>query len=329
MKGMLFMQSHLHLVCKSAIFGLLIFGVTSMAGASDKTIIESVRAMEREFSVTITDHFNLVSRIRHAQHIPDNYLLNVSTASPSGGEIAWSSYPVNYNGEKIPFLTVQSLREGMQSVQVEGLRAIGMAVSSGATVIIAIASPVDPTQSRNWKLLAIDRRTELVVHDLTRFLTQFRLGNNIADIRVSQTGSLLALGSSEPEQIQVLEVPSGKTVYTGPGSSPRLSPDGKRIAFINQGTIWIYSFADGSTVPLLKGKRVKGLGGWSPDGRFLLAGAWTTPLALEKRQIIVDATTGRYTVISKLGEGNYGTTFAWVSTNLLDQLYAKRSHGQS
>lgn len=62
-----------------------------------------------------------------------------------------------------------------------------------------------------------------------------------------------------------------------------------------------------------------GVGGWSPDGRFLLAGAWTTVLAFEKRQIIVDTTTGEYAVLGKLGEGDYGCEFAWVSVNLLER----------
>lgn len=156
-------------------------------------------------------------------------------------------------------------------------------------------------------------------------MTQFVLGNYVG-LSVSATGSLVALENIDTEQIQVLEIPSGKSVYTGQGSFTRLSPDGKRLAFVKDGMIWIYSFTDGSTVKLLKGNRVKGIGGWSPDGRFLLAGAWTTLLALEKRQIIVDTTTGKFAVIDKLGEGNYGVTFAWVSTKLLEQL--KVSHNQ-
>jgi len=309
-----------HLLCQRAIIGVLLIGVTGMSGASDQTIIEAVRAMERKFGVMVIDHFDLKSRVRRAQHIPDNYVFDVSTISPGGTAIAFSSYPAIDNGEKRPFLTVQSLKEGIQPVQVEGRKAIGYALSSGAEVIVASASPLDPAQSRRWELLAIDRRSGFVVHNLTRFITLFELGNNPVQKSVSGTGTLVSLEKIDTEQIQVLEIPSGKSVYTGQGSSARLSPDGKRLAFVKEGMIWIYSFADGSTVKLLKGKRVKGLGGWSPDGRFLLAGAYTTLLALDKRQVIVDTTTGKYAVIGKLGEGDYGNTFAWVSTKLLEQL---------
>lgn len=315
-----------NLLCKRAIIGMLLIGVTGMAGTSDQTIIEAVRAMEREFGVTITDCSNLPDMVRRAQHIPYvGYSLHVSAISPDGGTIAWSSYSFPDKGEKVLFLTVQSLKEGIQPIQVEGRVALNTSLSSGAEVIVTIASLLDPVPSRHWELLAIDRRSGLVVHNLTRFMTLFELGNNIVQIDISGTGTLAALEKIDTEQIQVLEIPSGKSVYTGQGSSSRLSPDGKRLAFVREGMIWIHSFTDGSTAKLLKGKRVKGIGGWSPDGRFLLAGAWTTLLAIDKRQIIVDTTTGKYAVIGKLGEGNWGTTFAWVSTKLLEQWSVSRN----
>jgi hypothetical protein len=86
---------------------------------------------------------------------------------------------------------------------------------------------------------------------------------------------------------------------------------------VNKETIWIYSFADNSIKELSKVKRVKGLGGWSPDGRFLLAGAWVTVPSFEKRQIIVDIDSGEYGIVGELGDGDYGTQLAWISVKLL------------
>lgn len=145
--------------------------------------------------------------------------------------------------------------------------------------------------------------------------TDAMTGNNLECISVSGPGARVALGT--PNQMQVVEIPNGKTVYAGPGRFPRLSPDGKRLAFVDREKLWIHSFADGSTVQLLKGKRVMGVGGWSPDGQFLLAGAWTTVLAFEKRQIIVDTNTGEYAATGKLEDGDYGSQLAWVSVKLL------------
>lgn len=303
-------------LCKLAIIGALLAGATAMAGAPDKTIMESVKAMERELGLTITTPDALFRSVRQTQ-VPDNYFLLPPAISPDGNALAWWMVTFSDPDEKIPFLTLESLKEGRQPVRVEGRVPVGMvSISSGAEVIVAMARPL---QSRRAELLAIDRRSGLVVHDLTPFLTQFELGN-VRDMNVSGPGNLVALSSREPELIQVLEIPSGKTVYAGPGRFPRLSPDGKRLAFVDKDKIWVHSFADGSTVQLVKGKRVKGAGGWSPDGRFLLAGAWTKIVAFEKRQIIVDTTTGEYAVIDKLGDGDYGNHFAWVSVKLLPQI---------
>ena len=289
-----------------------------MASASTKGITESVKAMERELGLTIAPPFGALSLSpRPTRPSPDTYISCGALAiSPNGTAIAWCLQPYPYRGEKISFLTVKSLKAGEQPVWVEGRIAAGrLGLSSDANIIVALARPLDPHQSGPFELLAIDRRAGVVVHNLTPFVTPFEAGNNVEDISVSGDGTLVAIGKRE--QIQVLEIPDGKTIYAGPGRFPRLSPDGRRLAFVEKEKLGIHSFADGSTVQLLKGKRVKGVGGWSPDGRFLLAGAWTTALALEKRQIIVDTTTGEYAVIGKLGEGDYGNQFAWISVKLL------------
>lgn len=286
-----------------------------MAGASNKTIIEAVKAMERELGLTTISAPILAIQIAKGRQDPDHYVRSAPTISPDGTAIAWWAYPIPYGGEKVPFLKVQSLKEGIEPVWLEGrIPAGNLGISSGAEVIVAPA-----LKGNHRELLAIDRRSGVVVHDLTRFVTQFELGSGLEVISVSGPGTLTALGSRVSEQMQVLEIPSGKSVYTGPGRFPRLSPDGKRIAFVDNDKLMIHTFADGSTIQLLKGKRVKGVGGWSPDGRFLLAGAWTTALAFEKRKIIVDTTTGDYAVIGKLGEGDGGNRFAWVSVNLLER----------
>ena len=321
MKGVMIMQYHL--LRKWVFIGaLMMIGATIMTSASDKKIIESVKAMERELGLKITDPHELSQRVRRTQQIPVEYDFFMPVVSPDGTTIAWSSYPHLYNGEgeTFPFLKMESVKEGVQLIQVPGRVVRSFAVSSGAQVIVAIACPLNSPPTRPRELIAIDRRSG-VVHDLTPFVTKFELlpdamsENYVNHISVSGTGSLVALGTYH--QIQVLEIPSGKTVYAGPGFLPQLSPDGKRLAFVHEGAIRIYSFADGSTVELLKGKRVKGIGGWSPDGRFLLAGAWTKLLALDKRQIIVDTKTGEYAVIGTLGDGDSGHLYTWVGVKLL------------
>jgi hypothetical protein len=307
-----------NLLCKGAIIGALLTGATVMTGAFDKTIIERVKAMERELGLAIAPPFGDLSLVPRPSRLNHDTYISCGTLaiSPDGTAIAWCLQPYPYRGEKIPFLTVKSLKEGIQQVSVEGRVAAGrIGLSREGEVIVAMARPPDPHQSTRIELVVIDRRSGVVVHDLTPSVTQFEVGNDVEVISVSGLGTLAALGTRE--QMQVLDISSGKTVYAGPGRFPRLSPDGKRLAFVHKDKLWIHSFADGSTVRLLKGQRVKGVGGWSPDGRFLLAGAWTAVLAFEKRQIIVDTTADEYAVIGKLGEGDYGDQFAWVSLKLL------------
>lgn len=293
--------------------------IGTLLAAPDKTLIESVRLMERDLGVTITWNRDLVESVRQGQNIPEGYSLSVSNISPDGTTYAWSSYPHSGPREGFPFLMINNSTEGISAVRVEGRIAIASSISTGAEVIVALASPIDPSQMLKWELLAIDRRSGNKVYDMTRFVTKFGLRGTITDIRVSGPGTLVALGTDN--QMQVLEIPSGRTVYAGPGSSPRLSPDGKRLAFVRNETVWIYSFADGSMLQMHKAKRVKGVGAWSPNGRFLLAGAWTRPmlLAFEKRQIIIDVNTGEYAIIGNLGEGDWGSQYAWVSTKLSPQ----------
>ena len=258
-------------------------------------------------------------RIRRTQQIPYGYTLLGPSISPDGTALAWSSYSNSAPAETTSFLTVIGLRDGIRPVHVEGSVAAGIGLSSRAEVIVAVGMPLDPREGRHRQLLAIERRAGSVVHDLTRSVTQFDLGNNLEVISVSGPGTLVALGERVPEHIKVIEIPSGQTVYAGPGRFPRLSPEGTRMAFVNNETIWVHSFADGSTKELSKVNRVKGLGGWSPDGRFLLAGAWVTVPSLTKRQIIVDTDIGEYAVVGELGEGDYGTQLEWISVKLLKQ----------
>ncbi len=311
---------------KPAMTVVILIGATVMAGASNKGVIESVRAMEQMLGVTIAPPYRGLILSKPTTHrIPDTYVsCGTLAVAPDGEAIAWCFAPYPYNNEAIPLVTVKSLKNGEQAVWIDGLVAAGtIGISANGDVIVAIVRPLDPIHGQQRELLGIRWRNGINLKKLTPFVTQFRVdnnvesGNNIEVISVSGEGTLAALGT--PQQIQVLEVTSGKTVFAGPGRFPRVSPDGARLAYVDKDQLLIHSFADGSTVHLVKGKRVKGLGGWSPDGRFLLAGAWTRPmwLAWEKHQIVVDTKTDNYGVIDKLGEGDYGDQFAWVSLKLL------------
>jgi hypothetical protein len=312
------------LVCHCILISALLAGASARTGAAGKTVLKSIAVMEQMRGVKLIEKGELHSKIPPPVPGLGTYAGRVLEISPDGSALGWSEgtpvakwlQPDSFHRDQPALFTVESLTEGKQPIQVEGMEAAQtLGLSAEGKVIVAMALPFVVSPTIHWHLLAVDRRVGVVIHDLTRFATQVELGPKLEDISVSGPGNLVALGTTT--QIQVLEIPSGKSVYASPGIYPRLSPDGKRLAYVNENKLWLHSFADGSTVQLLKGKRVKGIGYWSPDGRFLPVGAWTTVLAFKKRQTILDTTTGEYAVIDKLDEGDDGGYLAWVSAQFL------------
>ena len=303
---------------KRALLGTLLVAATATADDSNQLIIESSKAMEREHDLTITDRLEMARLIRRSQQIPPDCTLVGPSISPDGTVLVWSLYSSSPRIEETSFVLMSS-RDGIQRVQLKGKIAIGSGISTGAEIIAALCMPVGPLSGQRREFLVIDRRAGLVVHDLTQAVTQQELGNNLESLSVSGTGTLVALGTREPEEMRVLEIPSGKTVSSGPGRFPRISPDGTRMAFVHHEMIWIHSFADGSTKGLSGIKRVNGVGSWSPDGRFLLAGAWVMMPSFERQEIVVDVRSTEYGIVRNLAEGEYGNHLAWISTKLLNR----------
>jgi hypothetical protein len=253
-----------------------------------------------------------------AQH-PNGPMVGVQAVSPDAVAIAYRQ-PLPANGKQpsgTPCMFVESVAGGVRPIFLEGQGVRFCGISAGAQIVIA--STVSFVQRGGKNLLALDLRSDIVVHDFTSSAAPFEISeiSRLETISVAGSGTLAALGSSE--HMQVLEIPGGKTVYAGPGRFPKLSPDGTRLAFIDEERLTVRSLVDGSSKVYLPGTRVMGAGGWSPDGRYLAAGAWTTRVALEKRQIVVDMLSGDYAVVGKLGEGDYGYQFAWVSVKLLSR----------
>ncbi len=68
-----------------------------------------------------------------------------------------------------------------------------------------------------------------------------------------------------PSAIWVMDSDGGNQKKLADGSAPRLSPDGKKIAFILDDAIWVMD-SDGGNRKQLGGNRLRGGVSWSPDG---------------------------------------------------------------
>src|SRR2546428_8866378 len=80
-------------------------------------------------------------------------------------------------------------------------------------------------------------------------------------------------GASEGAQVRTFwvarkgtEQPAGAPARPAYGS-PRISPDGRRVAVSNLGQVWIYDLARETLTRLTFGDTPTGNPGWTPDGK--------------------------------------------------------------
>lgn len=241
-----------------------------------------------------------------------NVTVGVRCVSPDANTIVYWAPVYTNKPSQMPTLVAESVAEGTRSIALVRQQAYLCGISAGARVIVVAAASLETIGRRS--LLALNLVSGLVDHDLSTFATRVAL-SDLERISVSGQGSLVALGSRQ--EIQVVEIPTGNTVFDGPGRFPKLSADGKRLAFIKDERLYVSALDEGVSKEVLPGVRVMGAGSWSPDGSFLAAGAWTSSLALEKRQIVVEIPSGDYAIVGKLGDGDYGDQFAWMSAKLV------------
>ena len=291
--------------------------LTSAAGSVGRMKAETLslmKEMEVRYDITIFTRHDQIHRSWRGGRVLARAPISGPSISPDGRAMCWCLMDPLQELRDNPFLTVDSLNGGIRPIHLVGKIAVGLSICSGAMTIVAHAQSLDVPQDRS--LFVLDLRDGLKVSNVSRSVTTFDLRDE-EGLSISGAGTLAAIGSRE--QMQVLELPSGNPVYSGVGRFPRLSPDGRNLAFIRGERLYLRTLFESSEIQLLGGKRVMGIGGWSPDGRFLLAGAWTKLLAFEKRQIVIDTRTGRFAELGRLGEGDYGNLSRWISKGLMAQ----------
>jgi len=135
------------------------------------------------------------------------------------------------------------------------------------------------------------------------------LDSELEQLRLSSSGRQLAV--STRTTVAVVNVESHNVVYKSPGRFASLSPDGSQLAFIVGSGLVIQRFKTGETRPVNIGWRTYGVGAWTPDSRFLLVAA-RTGLGWNKSLLVLDTIRATYAEVSKLGEGDFGSTAMWV-----------------
>jgi hypothetical protein len=181
-----------------------------------------------------------------------------------------------------------------------------------------------PARNAPKSFLFVDVSSGRVINDITSSVARPGLPGP-ETVSVSGTGGLAAFGFGAT--VKVVDLLSGREVYSAFGRFPRLSPDAKRLAFVQESRLHVVILGDGKDVELLPQTSVMGVGGWSPNGRFLWAGARTKVFAFHKQRIVVDTLTGQFGDFGGLGEGDYGNNLVWISRELLSRLAGVRGAG--
>jgi hypothetical protein len=186
-----------------------------------------------------------------------------------------------------------------------------MAVSSNADKVALVSVNGHLSESR---LIVLNGETGELEQDLTGSIARFGL-SGVERLRLSSSGNFLVVGFRDV--LLALDLASGKIAFEGSGRFPEISPNGEEVACTDEHRrLVVTSLSSGTKRYLMKGWDTCGVGGWSPDGRFLLAGARTS-VSLWKMLVAVDTENDGFVELVKLGEGDYGDRCVWINRALL------------
>ena len=249
------------------------------------------------------------SNVGRFAKIEQPYLRSVSL---DGRWVAWfPRYSFLQQGAERPIVLFMSDPCCIRNLRVRSRSVGGIAISSKGERLAVVA--VDGPTS--FQLVVMRPETGEVEQDLTGLVQQFT-PFQIERLEISVDGRILTLGSRE--SFVVLDVPSMRRLLAGPGRFPSISPTGSKLAFVdNKGHLIVIDLAAGTRQDLLGALwTAYGVGAWSPDGQFVLAGVRSV-LGFFIYLAAVNSSNGEVTAVKRLDEGDFGQSCAWVKSNLL------------
>lgn len=239
----------------------------------------------------------------------DSNIAEVSVA-PDHECVAWIPMPLSAHPVK-PRDSLVLVKDGVSPVRelhYDGQFGRLIAISSNAATVVLV---VKRESSQSNSLLLLRPSTN---EDLMSLLTDVDAAA-IERLSLSEDGSVLAAGSRT--SYVVIELESKRVLVKGEGRFPAISPDGKRLAYVaEQEQLVCYDIHQNSRRLLQQRFRACGVGGWSADSRYVLAGK-RTPFSPDNRLMVVDVADDQAINSFKLGEGDYGNKCVWISRRLV------------
>jgi len=245
------------------------------------------------------------------------------STSVDGTWVAWvplSSLPYPF-GVGHPLILFADDPRSTRTLRFKGLCANQVAVSSKAAHA-ALVVVLDEAGTR--RLLVLNSATAEVETDVTELVTRFSLAE-VYRFQISANGSRLAVGSRK--SFVVIDLPSRKVLLEQDGQYPSLSPQGDVIAFLDKHEDLVATNLATGARRSMRNRwwNVVGVGGWSPDGRFLLAGV-RAPLPFYVYLVAIECSTEEFVEIMRLEmEGDRGETCGWIKRRLLSEKAAQPS----
>lgn len=191
-------------------------------------------------------------------------------------------------------------------------------------VVIAISSianmmAVVVWKNKNSRLLIMEK--EDMIDDVTGLLNRFG-ADKIERLHYDSSGDCLAIGSRQ--SLLVIDRKSRTRVFESTGRFPKISPDGKQLAFVDErNRLNLRDIKEGKNRFLNLEAQVWGVGAWSPDGQYLLVGT-KADMALQRRVRLIDVKQAESIEIGyPLAEGDYGDRCAWINRRFVSVMDIK------
>jgi len=232
--------------------------------------------------------------------------------SPDGYWVAWC--PINRDLRQIP--TEFEVCFANSSRSVRRLRLSGTmgehATISSAARHLALVVHAGPTSRQ--RLIVVNPSTAEIETDLSDAISRFG-SSRIERLRISGDGRLVVVGYTG--SLAVVDVPSRAVIYESVGACASIAADGRVVAFVKDDQLITSHLGSNSNRRMVSHwYTTRGVGAWSPDGAFLLAGIRSL-VGFFTHLAAIQSTTGEIVDLMRLGEGDSGCDWAWIRRTLL------------